>query len=94
MHSLLIRRSTEADAVALRHLAQLDSRGPVAGEALVAEVDGRPHAALFLESGDVIADPFRPTAAIVEALRLRAGHVRPRERFKARRRLIAQLAGA
>jgi hypothetical protein len=82
MHSLLIRRSTDADALALRHLAQLDSRGPLAGPALVAEVDGEPQAALFLESGDVIADPFRRTAAIVQALRLRASQARPRTSYR------------
>lgn len=71
-HALTIRRARPGDAAALRRLAELDSSRPPAGEALLAELDGRPVAAIELASERVIADPFRPTAEVVELLRLRA----------------------
>jgi hypothetical protein len=52
-------------------LAELDSQRPVTGPALVGEIDGRPAAAISLADGRVVADPFRPTADVVELLRLR-----------------------
>ncbi|HEY3193197.1 MAG TPA: hypothetical protein VGJ61_10455 [Solirubrobacterales bacterium] len=58
---------------------------------MIAEVDGEGWAAVALESGEVLADPFRPTADLVEMLRLRAGRIRdvespvlPRKRGLAR----------
>jgi len=71
-----IRRSRAADREALQRLAQLDSRRLAGGELLVAEVDGELRAALPLEGGQPIADPFRPTALLVSLLGLRAGQIR------------------
>jgi hypothetical protein len=71
-----IRRSRAADREALQRLAQLDSRRLAGGELLVAEVDGELRAALPLEGGQPIADPFRPTAPLVSLLGLRAGQIR------------------
>lgn len=73
---LTIRHTAEADAPALRELAFLDSRRPLAGPLLVAEVAGKPWAALALETGEVAADPFRRTADLVELLHERARHLR------------------
>jgi hypothetical protein len=42
------------------------------GPVLLAEVDGRPRAALSVRDGSVIADPFAPTADVVEMLRVQA----------------------
>ncbi len=70
--SISIRRATAADAGAVRRLAALDSAPTPGGELLIAEVQGEPHAALEISSGVAIADPFRPTAELVELLRLRA----------------------
>jgi hypothetical protein len=67
-----IRRATEDDAPALRRLAALDSRPPLAGPALIGEIDGAPAAALSLADGRLVADPFRPTAGLAVHLRLRA----------------------
>lgn len=74
---LTIRRDTDADAPAMRRLAGLDSRRPLTGPLLVAEVAGEPWAALALDSGDVVADPFRRTADLVALLHERARHLRP-----------------
>ena len=72
---IVIRRTTASDTPALWRLAALDDAPvPHGGPGvLIAEVDGRPVAAL---AGDrAIADPFRRTAPLVELLRLRASQL-------------------
>src|SRR4051812_34211517 len=71
-HSIVIRHSLEDDVRTLVGLAILDSRPELRGPALLAEVDGVARAAIDLHDGSVVADPFAPTAALVELLRLRA----------------------
>ena len=70
--TLVIRVATRYDDAELRTLAALDSARPLAGSVIVAESDGRIDAALSLEDGRAIADPFRPTAGLVDVLRARA----------------------
>ena len=70
--SVTLRRSRTADEGALATLAELDSAGMPAGPMLVAESGGALRAALSLPDGRVIADPFHPTAGLVELLRARA----------------------
>ena len=70
--AIVIRRATDADTRALADLAILDSREPLTGPALIAEVDGIVRAAVDTADGSVIADPFAPTAELVELLRLHA----------------------
>jgi hypothetical protein len=60
------------DTVALRSLAELDSKKIADGPALVAEVDGEARAALFLADGRIVADPFHPTADLAALLQARA----------------------
>jgi len=67
-----IRLAAAADLPALRRVAERDSRLLPPGDLLVAEAQGEVHAALSLQTGESIADPFRPTAAMVELLKLRA----------------------
>ena len=67
-----MRRATADDEGAVRRLAQLDEMTPPQGDVLLAEVDGRLVAALPLEGGRAVADPFTPTQEIVELLVLRA----------------------
>jgi hypothetical protein len=71
-----LRYAAAADAARLRELAELDSAevAPL-GPALVAEVDGRLRAALPLDGGAPIADPFHRGAELIELLRLRAGQL-------------------
>jgi hypothetical protein len=82
--TLTIRHANVADASDLARLAAVDSAAPLTGDALVAFVDGEPWAAIELDTGAVVADPFRPSAELVEVLRLRAsalGGERPRRRL-------------
>jgi hypothetical protein len=85
--SVTIRLARDEDAVALLELAVLDSAAQPEGEVLIADVGGRPTAALELATGRVIADPFEETAQLVELLRLRARALLdpPRERSRMRR---------
>ncbi len=69
---LTIRRAYSDDRSALARLAALDSARPFAGPALLVEQDGELRAALDLERGAVIADPFHPTAHLVALPRLHA----------------------
>jgi len=81
--SLAVRRGRPADAAELADLAALDSARALTGDTVVGEVDGRIVAAVSLHDGRVVADPFAPTADVVEVLRLhtagaRSAKARPR----------------
>ena len=76
--SLTVRTASDADAYALAQLAAVDSSTPLAGRTLVAELGSEPVAAISIDDGTVVADPFRPTAEIVEMLRLRVAQLQPR----------------
>ena len=66
---LTLRVARPDDDPALRRLAQLDSSRPPSGPVLLAVVGSEPVAALSVETGAVVADPFRPTADVVAVLR-------------------------
>ena len=68
---VVLRRSTSQDAAALARLAELDGAPRPVGAVLVAELDGEIVAAVPVEGGRAIADPFRPTAELVELLNTR-----------------------
>jgi hypothetical protein len=70
--TLTIRRADASDTGALVRLAALDSASPPAGDALLAEVAGELWAAVEVDSGAAIADPFRPSGELVDLLRLQA----------------------
>jgi hypothetical protein len=72
-----IRQATSADAFALRRLAALDDRPALRGEVLVAEQAGEIRAALSLHNGRAVANPFAPTAELVDILRLHSRYVEP-----------------
>jgi hypothetical protein len=74
--SLSLRHATPADAGAVAYLAELDEAERLAGPVLVAFDGGRPVAAMSLEDGRTVADPFARTADVVELLRLRARQAR------------------
>jgi hypothetical protein len=79
MNNITVRYSVASDLSELARLAALDSATPPRGPALIAEADSRMLAALPLGSGRPIADPFEPTAEILELLRLRAEQVQAGE---------------
>ena len=64
-----IRMASPADGAALQALEALDSKSLAPGDVLVAEVKGEVRAALPVCGGGAVADPFRPTAALVRLLR-------------------------
>jgi hypothetical protein len=70
--SLTIRLARDDDRASLASLAQLDSGSAPVDPVLLAEADGRLVAALSLLDGTAVADPFRPTADVVDLLRVRA----------------------
>jgi hypothetical protein len=70
-----IRQATSTDAFALRRLAALDDRAALHGEVLVAEQAGEIRAALSIEDGRAVANPFAPTARLVDMLRVHRGFV-------------------
>ena len=63
-----IRRATESDEAALARLAALDSAAVPAAPVLLAESNGELRAALSLRDGETVADPFHPTAKLLELL--------------------------
>jgi hypothetical protein len=74
--AITIRHSTDEDRGALRRLAQLDDRPPLHGAALLGFVDGELRAAVPVERGAPLADPFRTTGDVIDLLRLRAAQER------------------
>jgi hypothetical protein len=70
--AITITHSTAADSEDVWRLALLDDRRAPAGPALLAYVDGELRAAVGLVDGQAIADPFHPTAELVEILRFQA----------------------
>jgi hypothetical protein len=69
---ITIRRATAADHARVLELAELDGRPAPAGETLLAEVEGRLWAAVGIEDGAAVADPFRPAGDMVWLLQMRA----------------------
>jgi len=78
-NSYKLRLATEDHADALRRLAELDSRAPLAGRVLIGEIAGSPAAAPSVSDDRVIADPFRRTDHLVARLRIRAADIRAHE---------------
>jgi hypothetical protein len=78
--TVTLRCAEPRDDGALTRLAALDSALPLAAPVLVADLDGELLAAISLADGAAIADPFKPTAALVELLRAREGQLRASRR--------------
>ncbi len=74
--AVTIRIAREDDVPALADLAALDSRRvrPAHEPVLVAEIDGRLAAARDID-GHAAADPFRPTAYLLDLLAVRARQI-------------------
>ena len=84
--TVTIRPANPDDAWALRRLAELDSSTVPAEPLVLAEVDGAILVAVSRSDLRAIADPFAPTAHIVDLVR---GHIRHTARPPRRRRLLS-----
>src|ERR1700754_1682850 len=74
--TVVIRAARGSDGPALRRLAELDSREVPTGDVLIAETDDQLVAALSVNTGERVADPFRHTADVVDLLAYRARGLR------------------
>jgi hypothetical protein len=72
-----IRFAYPDDLLTVRRLAALDSQPSLDGDVLIADVDGVAVAALSVQDGRVVADPFAYTEAVIDLLRLRASRAAP-----------------
>ena len=72
---IAIRLARADDAGAIRLLAHLLDRPAPAAPVLLAVSDGTVVAALSTTTGDIVSDPFRATADLVELLRLRSAQL-------------------
>lgn len=69
-----IRRERPGDDAGLRRLAARDSAGVPFAPVLIASVDGEIRAAISLaDTSMAVADPFHPTAHLLNLLRIEAG---------------------
>ena len=69
MNAITVRPYLPNDKRSLERLAELDDRRVPAQPVILAEVRGRVVAALSERTGEAVADPFEPTAHLVEMLR-------------------------
>jgi hypothetical protein len=78
-----LRLCRVSDDPILERLAAFEGRRAPQDRHLIAEVDGEAVAALSLASGEILADPFRPTAYLLPLMRRRAAQLgaRPRPRW-------------
>lgn len=74
--TIAIRAAHDDESGVVLRLAALDSAPRLRGDVLLAVVDGEPVAAVSLDDGRVVADPFRATADVVALLHLRASTLR------------------
>ncbi len=72
---ITIRQATTGDEFALRRLAALDDSPALHGDVVLAEEAGEIRAALSMQSGRAVANPFAPTAELVEMLRVQLRYV-------------------
>lgn len=83
--AVVIRFATAGDLEDLRRLAALDSARALLGDVLVAETGGEIRAAYSMHERRAIADPFVPSAGLVQLLETRSGLLRESSERPARR---------
>jgi hypothetical protein len=74
--SITIRPLREDDVPAVERLAGLEERPVPPGPLLLAEVEGTVEAALALDGGETVANPFSESAGAVSLLHVRAAQLR------------------
>jgi hypothetical protein len=75
-----LRWAGDADAEEIARLAELDSSYPPRGRVLVADVGGDLWAAISVDDGHAVADPFRPTGELVFHMHQRVRRLRRAQR--------------
>jgi hypothetical protein len=86
---LVLRPATTADTTALERLAALDSARPLEGDVMLAYAGGDVRAAVSVQTGRAVADPFYPSLELVQLLRAATG-----ARTRRSRRVTARVARA
>ena len=83
--AVILRRYSDEDHGPLARLAELDSSEPPRQPVVVAEVGGELRAALSLNDGSLVADPFHLTGGVADLLRAYARQldVQPQTRSRA-----------
>lgn len=84
--AVAVRILGDADRASLRALAGRDSALVPIGRVLGAEIGGRLVAALSLDDGSAISDPFRASTDALQMLRLRSRQLHASRRFRLPRR--------
>ena len=79
------RYATPTDARALTELAQLDSSRAPRGDVIVADTGGELWAAVSLDDGHAVANPFRPSGELTWRLMERAREINKESRGTPRR---------
>ena len=74
--TITIRPLRADDVGAVERLAELDERPVPPGQLLLAEVEGTVEAAVALDGGETIANPFARSGEAVSLLELRADQLR------------------
>src|SRR4051794_18395768 len=77
---VVIRHARPDEADALATLAQLDSSRAPRGDVLVADVQGELWAAVSVDDGHAVANPFRPSGELTFRLSERARELDARSR--------------
>ena len=73
--SVAVRLARAEDDEAIRRIASLDGKKAPAGRVLVAEADAELIAALAIDGGQAVADPFRWTSDVVALMEMRAAQL-------------------
>jgi hypothetical protein len=74
--TITIRPLQEEDVAAVELLAELEESHVPPGRLLVAEVEGTIEAAVAVEGGETVANPFSTSGEAVSLLRIRAAQLR------------------
>ena len=70
--SVAVRLARPEDEAAVQRIASLDGKKAPQGRVLVAEADREVVAALAIEGGNAVADPFRWTSDVLALMEMRA----------------------
>jgi len=73
--SVAVRLARPEDEAAIRRIASLDGKDAPVGRVLVAEADREVIAALAVNTGIAVADPFRWTSDVVALMEMRAEQI-------------------